>query len=92
MAASSEETREYTWTGWDSGDELDPPEPGKEWLTISDPDGEELAVIVLRTNAGFFKGEPELLEQHRREREQRAGLIVDALNHHALMLGLDEAT
>jgi len=39
----------YYWTGWhDGADDCEPPEPGKFWLTICDPTGEEVAIIVHR--------------------------------------------
>ncbi len=38
---------EWSWSGWDEGEEIDPPEPGKRWLTINHW-GEEYAVIVHR--------------------------------------------
>lgn len=37
----------YSWHGWESGEDIDPPEPGKRWLTITEDD-EEIAVIVHR--------------------------------------------
>jgi hypothetical protein len=37
----------YGWIGWEDGEELDPPEADKQWLTITE-DGEEMAVIVHR--------------------------------------------
>ena len=64
----------FTWTSWD--DECDPPEPGKEWLTICE-DGEEYAVIVLRTN---INRTPEQIAELRSGCEARAQTIVDALN------------
>lgn len=69
----------YDFTGWETGDEVDPPEPGKEWLTIQE-DGEEYAIIVLRTNAWIYEGDPEALASARRIREERAAHIVQALN------------
>lgn len=67
----------YTFSGWDEGHELDPPEPGKEWLTIYE-DGEEYAIIVLRTSV--FEGRPAELNHERAVRVERAARIVDALN------------
>lgn len=81
--------RRYAWTGWDTGHDITPEEPGKEWLTITTLDhegnanGEEIAIIVLRTDASIFVDMPggaDLLEEARREREQNAQMIVDALN------------
>lgn len=75
----------YGYTGWDVGEDVTPEETGKEWLTIGpiDDDGYidgELATIVLRTNASIFDGNPELLDEHRKQRETSAQRIVDALN------------
>jgi len=69
----------YGWTGWEHGEELDPPEPGKEWLTIGplNDDGtvtDELAVIVHRPS-----GHPDS-EKWRADKVARAELIVAALN------------
>lgn len=69
----------YTWSGWREGDECDPEEPGKEWLTIEE-DGEEYAVIVLRTGASIFAEDTPALSRARTERQARANRIVDALN------------
>jgi hypothetical protein len=69
----------YYWSGWDTGGDVTPPEPGKEWLTIYE-DGEEMAVIVLRTDAAIYTGDDEALASARQVRETRAQLIVDALN------------
>lgn len=65
----------YGWHGWDSGEDVTPPEPDKEWLTITD-DGEEMAVIVHRD----VSDDPVQNEQHRLDKERRAQRIVDALN------------
>ena len=48
-----EEPPMYSWFGWtDGADACDPPEPGKQWLTITESDSDgvenELAVIVHR--------------------------------------------
>lgn len=67
----------YNWHGWNTGEDCYPPEPGKEWLTITEY-GEEYAVIVLRTDA--FAGDPAALDQAREVREMRAKRIVRALN------------
>lgn len=70
----------YGWTGWEDGaDACDPPEPGKEWLTIGtlDEDGyvdDEIATIVHRPT-----GHPDS-EQWRAQKEADAQRIVDALN------------
>lgn len=69
----------FTWTGWHVGDDVDPTEPGKEWLTIEE-DGEEYAVIVLRTDASIFDGNPGALNAAYAAREIRAQNIVRALN------------
>jgi hypothetical protein len=72
----------FTWVGWD--DECEPPEPGKRWLTIRDPDGEEFAIIVQRGKLPvgaefhpedyvFDEGQAIVLEGH-------AQMIVDALS------------
>lgn len=63
------------WTWYDDGDgnDVDPPEPGKRWLSIMSVDtlgGEEVAVIVNRTgepterqqaNARLIAAAPDLL-------------------------------
>jgi hypothetical protein len=69
----------FTWVGWDVGEDVSPEETGKEWLTILD-EGEEYAVIVLRTDASRFDGNPALLTAARATRELRASNIVKALN------------
>ena len=69
----------YGWYGWDTGKDVSPPEPGKEWLTITE-DGDELAVIVLRTDLDIFQRKPKLLETARLVREDRARFIVNTLN------------
>lgn len=69
----------YTWTGWHEGSDVTPEEPGKEWLTIEE-DGEEYAVIVLRTDASVFLSDPSALAKARMRREERAERIVAALN------------
>lgn len=75
----------YAWNGWhDGATDCDPPEPGKEWLAINslDADGypeEEIAVVVLRTDVPSMR-DPAALEAAREERQQRADLIVRALN------------
>lgn len=72
----------YRWSGWHRGeDDCEPTEPGKEWLTIHEHD-EEMAMIVLRTDASIFVGDDEALASARWVREERARLIVDALNAH----------
>lgn len=72
---------EFTWNGWftaeDSGDG-DVPD-GEEWLSILE-DGEEYAVIVLRTKASIFDGKPDDLAAARVAREIRAETIVRSLN------------
>jgi hypothetical protein len=61
----------FTWHGWE--DECEPPEPGKEWITICE-NGEEIATIVHRTTE-----HPEDAEW-KRQKVERARLIVSALN------------
>jgi len=72
-------TERFTWHGWEEGTDVYPEEPGKEWLTILD-DGEEYAVIVLRTDADIFRNKPGQLTAARAAREIRANAIVRALN------------
>lgn len=79
MSRSYDISTRYTWHGWETGDDVTPPEPGKEWIEISE-DGEEFAVIVLRTDASIFSDDPDALERARNIREHRAQFIVDALN------------
>lgn len=69
----------FEWHGWNEGSDVDPPEPGKEWLTITE-DGEEYAVIVLRTDLDIFRNDPGRLNAARAAREIRANAIVRALN------------
>ena len=65
----------YQWLGWDEGEEIDPPEPGKRWLTITE-DGEEMAVIVHRVT-----GRPDVDDARQMlAKVRRAQRIVDALN------------
>lgn len=40
--------RPFGVAGWESGDECDPPEAGKHWLSIIDSDHSEFCVIVHR--------------------------------------------
>lgn len=79
MAATETNGPVFTWVGWDEGEDVSPPEPGKEWLTILE-DGEEYAVIVLRTDLDVFKNDPGRLTAARAAREIRANAIVRALN------------
>jgi len=69
----------YGWHGWNVGEDVTPKEPGKEWLTITEDD-EEIAVIVLRTDASIFDGDPEALGSARLVRERTAAHIAKALN------------
>lgn len=74
---SSDRSAPYSWGGWfDGAADCEPPEPGKEWLTIEDSDGNELAIIVLRTRGK----EDYELEEERAQSETQAQAIVDALN------------
>jgi hypothetical protein len=65
----------YDWIGWEEGEELNPPEPGKRWLTITE-DGEEMAIIVHRHTG---RNDGELMTQKIRD----AQAIVAALNQQA---------
>jgi hypothetical protein len=76
---STDYSDHYSWHGWDSGDDVDPPEPGKQWLTITE-DGEEYAIIVLRTNASTLVGHPDAVFKREAQLEERATRIVAALN------------
>jgi len=62
----------YNWIEWEDGEEIDPPEPGKQWLTITE-DGEEMAIIVHR-HTGRNDG------MQMAEKVRRAQRIVEALN------------
>lgn len=73
---STDYSDHYEWHGWDSGEDVVPPEPDKQWLTITE-DGEEYAVIVLRTGS-LERGPQTAAAEY--EREQRAARIVAALN------------
>lgn len=81
----------YSWSGWNEGaHDCYPPEPGKEWIQISDH-GEEMAIIVHRPS-----NHPDS-EKWRLDKERHAQLIVDALNwlespkfYIALVDGYDE--
>jgi hypothetical protein len=75
----------FTWTEWEpetaltgdgSGD------PDKYILTIRDPEGEEYATIVHRTEGGLFPLDGLVAK----EKEQRAVTIVAALDY-VLILG-----
>jgi len=67
----------YRWVGWFDGEcDCEPPEPGKYWLEIQDDDMYEFCVVVYRPkNGSFAEEDPQV-----RAREERAQLIVDALN------------
>ncbi len=68
----------YAWTGWhDGATDCEPPEPGKEWLTITQY-GEEYAVVVLGTAA--FAEAPDALDDFRRDLEERADWICACLD------------
>lgn len=70
----------YSYSGWYFGaDDCDPPEPGKDWIAIED-EGEEMAVIVLRSGASIFQDDPERLRKTRAAKERDAETIVHALN------------
>jgi hypothetical protein len=82
MASVTEPWR-FTWTGWEretelTGDGLG--DPDKYFLLIRDPDGEEYACIVHRTEGGRFPLEGEIAK----EKEGRALNIVAALNYVSL--------
>lgn len=67
--------RGYRWVGWFGGmEDCEPPEPDKYWLEIQDDEFNEVCVVVYRT--------PEFIETDDAviEREQRAQMIVEALN------------
>ena len=66
----------YACRGWDFGEDVEPPEPDKQWLTITEDD-EEYAIVVLRTDA-LERGPQTAAAEY--EREQRAARIVAALN------------
>ena len=76
---STDYSDHYSWYGWDSGEDLAPPEPGKQWLTITE-DGEEHAIIVLRTDATDLIGRPDAVFEREAQLEARATRIVAALN------------
>lgn len=69
----------WAWDG--EGEDVDPPEPGKVWITVGplDADGhveDEVAIIVLRL--GGLTRDGEIVA--RAVRERAAQLIVDSLN------------
>lgn len=68
------ESERFRVEGWFEGaSDCEPPEPGKQWLTVMDRD-QEFCVIVLRDPGTGITRQQEL------ERENRAELIVNALN------------
>lgn len=61
----------WYWDDGGYGEDCDPPEPGKRWISIYDDDDSEVCVIVNRTgsfssnqfaNARLIAATPELLE------------------------------
>lgn len=77
----AEQEERYRVTGWfDGAGDCEPPEPGKTWLTIEYPDGEEMATIVQRTDTSLT---PEVQAELRQQKEAAAEMIVEALNEHA---------
>jgi|LakMenEpi03Aug12_release.lakeMendotaPanAssembly.Ray.scaffolds.fasta_scaffold590593_2 hypothetical protein len=83
----------YGLSYWESGEDCDPPEPNKEWISIGivDPEHgmfEELAVVVLRNRAYFEKNQPEVVKY----KIETAQFIVDALNAYMQKSGEKHAT
>jgi hypothetical protein len=73
----------FTWTDWERETELTGDgsgDPGKYFLIIRDPDGEEYACILHRTEGGRFPLDGEIAK----EKEKRATMIVAALNYVSL--------
>ena len=66
----------YHWLGWEAEEDFEPGRPDTYFLTICNPDGEEIAVIVHRTVDGQFPLDGELAKIKEREAQH----IVDALN------------
>ena len=68
----------FTWNDWQSEEEElgTDGRVGVYWIEISDPNGEEYAVIVHRTVHGQFPLDGPVAK----EKEERAQKIVDALN------------
>lgn len=67
-------TQQWSWNDDGHGEDCDPPEPGKRWISILDSEGEEIAVLINRT------GEP--TEQQCKQAE----LIVTSVNAHERMV------
>jgi hypothetical protein len=81
----------YQWTGWYDGEtDCEPPEPGKLWIEIHDDDWNEACIIVIRADAPIYTSEdadPDRLANDMAEREERARVIVDALNYYEEKVG-----
>lgn len=70
----------FSWSGWYEGEgDCEPPEPGKQWLTIHDQD-EEFCVIVLRRDLSSKSSEAYSAKES--ELMERATFLVEALNTH----------
>lgn len=66
----------WSWDGWDSEEEeSDNGRPGVDFLTIRNPDGEEVAVIVDRRNVS-----PANRDERRARKQQLATAICDAMS------------
>ena len=76
-----EESPQFDWVGWEAEPEMTGDgsgDPEKHFLTIRDPAGEELALIVHRTVGGKFPLDGEVAN----EKITSADMIVAALNDH----------
>lgn len=74
-----EDLPQYDWVGWEAEPETTGDgsgDPEKHFLTIRDPSGEELALIVHRTVGGKFPLDGEVAD----EKITNADMIVSALN------------
>jgi len=67
----------YGIQGWQNGSDCDPPEENKEWITITDLDGEEMAVIICRNRKYFENKYPDIVANKIKNAEK----IVKALNY-----------
>lgn len=71
------ENQVYTMRYWDSGEECDPPEENKEWITITDSQREELAIIVCRDREYYENKYPNVVLR----KIENAKKIATALNY-----------
>lgn len=72
----STRAEEYSWH-WVDGEDRD---VGNSWIQISDPDGEEIAVIMCRDYDRVRREHPEWIAS----KEIDAQIIVDALDEYQI--------